>query len=210
MGLIKPRQLEKVQVSVPTGSTLSLHSANQKAFQLHPHVPLAQPTTNSHLLYEFLKKLVLLSGAWKMNHCHLGVHRYKQNSYRSAMLVIAPVLILPLVQGCRGWEAVGGRKRRQLCLRWGVRALSVSPTQVQLKRVILSSQWHPRTPAMETGSEGNGGAEGPHPGIDCSGSSDKTTGKGRGELAGWGYCYPRKSSLIPEITCHTCGGQDLI
>lgn len=49
VGLIKPRQLEEVQVSVPTGSTLSLHSANQKALQLHQHVPLAQPTSKSHL-----------------------------------------------------------------------------------------------------------------------------------------------------------------
>lgn len=32
---------------------------------------------------------------------------------------------------------------------------------------------------METGSEGNEGAEGPHPGLDCTGCSDKTTGKGR-------------------------------
>lgn len=33
------------------------------------------------------------------------------------------------------WEVVGGRKLRQLCLQWGVKTLSVSPTQVQLKRV---------------------------------------------------------------------------
>lgn len=56
VGLIKPRQLEEVQVSVPTGSTLSLHSANQKALQLHQHVPLAQPTTNSHLSLQHFKE----------------------------------------------------------------------------------------------------------------------------------------------------------
>lgn len=95
------------------------------------------------------------------------------------------MLLLPLVQGCRGWEAVGGRKLRQLFLQWGVRTLSVSPTQVQLKRVILSSQCHLRSPAMETSSEGNRGAEGPHPGLDCTGCSDKTTGKGRLGQGNW-------------------------
>ena len=80
-GLIKPRQLEQVQVSVPTGSTLSLHSANQKALQLHQHVPLAQPTTKSHLSSQlFLRKLeLLLYRVWKINHGCLCVHRNKQN-----------------------------------------------------------------------------------------------------------------------------------
>lgn len=80
-GLIKPRHLEEVQVSVPTGSTLSLHSANQKALQLHQHVPLAQPTTTiSFVFATFLRKLeLLLYRVWKINHCCLGVHHNKQN-----------------------------------------------------------------------------------------------------------------------------------
>lgn len=60
----------------------------------------------------------------------------------------------------------------------------------------------------------NSEAEVLRPGLDCTGCSDKTTGKGRlGQgtwEAGWGYCYSRKSSIIPQITCHTCGVQDLI
>lgn len=55
VGLIKPRQLEEVQVSVPTGSTLSLHSANQKALQLYQHVPLAQMTTKTNLSLQLFK-----------------------------------------------------------------------------------------------------------------------------------------------------------
>lgn len=39
--LIKPRQLEKEQISFPTGSTLCIYFANQNAFQLHQKVPLA-------------------------------------------------------------------------------------------------------------------------------------------------------------------------
>ena len=62
---------------------------------------------------------------------------------------------------------------------------------------------------------GNGGARGTAPWVrlDCTGCSDKTTGKGRlgqgsrGKLAG-ATVTPRKSSLIPQITCHTCGGRD--
>ena len=59
----------------------------------------------------------------------------------------------------------------------------------------------------------NGGAEVPRPGLDCTGCSDKTTGKGRtgqGNTGSLGFCYPRKSSLNPQITCHTCGGKNLI
>lgn len=57
VGLIIPRQLEELQVSVPTGSTLSLHSANQKAPQLHQHVPLAQPSTKSHLSLQLFEEI---------------------------------------------------------------------------------------------------------------------------------------------------------
>lgn len=41
---------------------------------------------------------------------------------------------------------------------------------------------------MEIGSLGNGGAEGPHPGLDCTECSDKTTGKdrlGQGNRESW-------------------------
>lgn len=54
---------------------------------------------------------------------------------------------------------------------------------------------------MVTSSSGNGGAEGPHPGLDCTGWADKATEKGRlgqGYRGNWpGLCYPRKSSIIP-------------
>lgn len=105
--------------------------------------------------------------------------------------------------GSCGWQVETG------CLQWGVRTLSV----VQLNWVILSSQWHLRKPAMGTGCTGNGGTEAPHPGLGCTGCSDKTTGRGRFEQGNMGskswLPLLRKNSLIPQITCHTCGGQCL-
>ena len=55
-------------------------------------------------------------------------------------------------------EVVGGRKPSQPCLQWSVRALSVGPSQVQLKRVILHCD-------IWAGSEGAGRSGGAAPWV---------------------------------------------
>lgn len=55
---------------------------------------------------------------------------------------------------------------------------------------------------METGSERTGGAEGPRPGLDCTGCSDKATGKGRlgqGNRGSWlGLLLPQEELTHPS------------
>lgn len=179
--------MERVQVSVPTGSTLNLHFANQKALQLHQHVPLAQQATKSHWSLQLLEagKSIAAVPSFIANHRHpkrisrvarrtfffCGRHHEGQEP------------------GSCGWQGVERAA-----------ALSVSPTQVRLKRVDSIF-------AVTSEKFSDGGAEGPLPGLRCTERSDKATGKGvdLGSAAEEGgrlepYCYPRKSSLIPQIT----------
>lgn len=114
---------------------------------------------------------------------HLEERRAKLISF---IFACAPVALGAMK--VKMWEAVGGRKFRQLWLHRGVRTLSVSPTQVQLMHATLSSWWHLRRPGMEAGSKVNRGSEGPRPGLDCRRCLDKTTGKDRlrqGNREGW-------------------------
>lgn len=125
--------------------------------------------------------------AWMMNYCLCNIYSY---------FVAAFVLDATEV---RKWEVVGGRKLR---LAFGLK--------FKLKWSILHSDiwedqwWRPAKRGME---KQRGCALG---WIALSAQIRRPEradmGRATGE-AGWGYCYRRKTSLIPQITCHTCGGQ---
>lgn len=86
---------------------------------------------------------------------------------------------------------------------WDIRVsgrLSDRPLSVAQKLihwVIFSSydRQHLRRPQMEGGSQKNGGAERPRPGLDCTGCSDKRTGKGRVRQGNKGG---REGLLLPQ------------
>lgn len=79
---------------------------------------------------------------------------------------------------------------------------SVSQPDSSSTQAGHSSQRHLRRPAMETGRKGNGEAEGPRPGLDCTECSDKTTGKGRpgqGNRGSWlGLVLPQEDLTHPS------------
>lgn len=144
--------------------------------------PNKQP--NLICLCNILRKLeLLLYRVWKINHDCLCVHH---NQGQISCVAHCLFFFLPLVP----WRSEGGKLwvagSWESCAYNGVSGLCQSARlKFSSSGLILSSQWHRRSLAMETGSEANGGAEGPLPGLNCTECSDKTTGKGRlGELAG--------------------------
>lgn len=105
--------------------------------------------------------------------------------------------------GSCGWQVETG------CLQWGVRTLSVSPTQLGHSLFTVTFEKTSNGDRLHREWRNRGTA----PWFRLHRCSDKTTGRGRFEQGNMGskswLPLLRKNSLIPQITCHTCGGQCL-
>lgn len=172
--------------------------------------PNQQP--NLICFYNFLRKLELL-----LYGCCLSVHHNRSISWIDQQCKL--IVSAPFCPWCYGGQRVGSCGWQE--------AETVVPTmgcQDSVSRPNSSSTQAGQslfTVTSEKTSDGGrqrGGMEeqgGPHPGLDWIALDAQIRrqeradwGKGsRGKLAG-ATVTPRKSSLIPQITCHTCGGQD--
>lgn len=190
VGLIIPRQLEEVQVSVPA---LSLHSSNQKALQLHQHVPLA-PTNNqiSFVFTTFKGNLNYFS--IKSGKTITAVSVFTAMNVIQDGLTVCVCSFCPWCHGRQGVGSCGWQKGETSVATMGFQDSVSQPSSTQAGH-SLSPQWHLRTAAMDTTSEGNGGAEGLCFGLDCTRCADKTTGKDR---FGQGSRGSRLRLLLPQ------------